>query len=289
MSKLSKALKAGKKVITVEMCPPKGTDFSNFIKYSLAVKDYVTAYNVTDNQRSTMRTTPLVASKILLDNELEPIHQIACRDRNRLALQADLLGASTFGVENVLVLGGDKIEAGEYPESIPVFDLDSIQLLHTLDVLSSGMDLAGKKLTGSPTFFAGAAVNPVAKDRQKELDKMRAKIKEGAKFFQTQVVFDKGQLANFIKETKELNTKIIAGVILVKSAKMAKFLNEKVPGLVVPEWVIREMESTTIENQAQAGVKIATQLVKEFIGIAEGVHIMTIHDEFRLLDIFKEL
>ena len=289
MSKLSESLARGKKVITAELCPPKGNDFSDFVRNANAVRDQVTAFNVTDNQRSVMRVSPLVASKILLENGHEPIYQMTCRDRNRLAIQSDLLGASAFGIENVLALTGDHVVSGDYRPAKPVFDLDAVQLLYTMTTLSSGIDLAGKKLKGTPKFYAGAAVNPAASNVEIHIWRMKEKVRHGAEFFQTQVIFDKQILQDFMNAVKALNTKIIAGVILVKSAKMAKYLNDNVPGLVVPEWVTKELESTSPELQVEAGVRICAQLIKEFLPIADGVHIMAIHEEYRLPDIFRHI
>jgi len=287
VSKLSDKLLRGEKVITAEMCPPKGTDFSAFIKNANAVRDLVTAYNVTDNQRSVMRTTPLAASFVLLREGLEPIYQITCRDRNRLAIQSDLLGASALGVENVLALTGDHVVSGDYNPAKSVFDLDSVQLLYTMSVLENGLDLSGKSLKGTPKFFSGAAVTPAASNVEIHIWRMQEKIRMGAKFFQTQVLFDRNILTRFMSETKHLKTKIIAGVVLVKSAKMAKFMNDNVPGLVIPDWVIKELSST--EHEMEAGIRIAAHLAKEFLDIADGVHIMAVHEEHRLPEIFKQI
>ncbi|MEI6092854.1 MAG: methylenetetrahydrofolate reductase [bacterium] len=289
MSKLSENLYAGKKVITAELCPPKGNDFSAFIKNAEAVRDYVTAFNVTDNQRSVMRVSPLVASKILLEHGHEPIYQMTCRDRNRLAIQSDLLGASAFGIENVLALTGDHVISGDYKPAKPVFDLDAVQLLYTITCLSHGLDLAGKNLKGTPHFFSGAAINPSASNVEIHIWRMKQKIIHGAKFFQTQVIFDKEILQTFMSSVKNLDTKIIAGVILVKSAKMAKYLNDNVPGLIIPEWVTKELESTPLERQMEAGIRICTQLINEFLPIADGVHVMAIHEEYRLPEIFRHV
>ena len=289
MGNLSKNLYDGKKVITAELCPPKGTDFSSFIKNAEAVRDCVAAFNVTDNQRSVMRVSPLVASKILLEHGHEPIYQITCRDRNRLAIQSDLLGASAFGIENVLALTGDHVVSGDYRPAKPVFDLDAVQLLYTITNLSNGFDLAGKKLNGNPVFFPGAAVNPAASNVEIHIWRMKEKIKHGAKFFQTQVIFDKEILKTFMSSIRELHTKIIAGVILVKSAKMAKYLNDNVPGLIIPDWVTKELESTSPEKQMEAGIRICAQLINEFLPIADGVHVMAIHEEYRLPEIFRHV
>ncbi len=287
MSRLSEKLAKGEKVMTAEICPPKGTDFSDFIKNASAVRDFVTSFNVTDNQRSIMRTTPLAASIMLMREGMEPIYQITCRDRNRLAIQSDLLGAASFGVENVLALTGDHVSSGEYKPAKPVFDLDSVQLLYTLSILESGIDLSRKKLKGTPSFFPGAAVNPAASNVEIHIWRMKEKIRMGAKFFQTQVLFDTKILTDFMTSVKPLNTKIIAGVVLVKSVKMARFMNDNVPGLVIPEWVIKELSST--EHEAEAGVRIAAHLSKEFLNIADGVHIMAVREEHRLPEIFKQI
>ena len=289
MSKLSEALYNNEKPITVELCPPKGNDFSSFINNANAVRERVTAYNVTDNQRAMMRVSPLVASKILLEQGLEPIYQITCRDRNRLAIQSDLLGASAFGVENVLALTGDHVISGDYKLAKPVFDLDAVQLLYTIGKLQEGVDLADKKLKGTPSFFAGAAINPAASNIEVHLWRMKEKVRFGAKFFQTQVLFDKQILQSFMDATAYLNTKIIAGVILVKSSKMARYLNDNVPGLIVPEWVTKELDSTPEDKQIEAGIRICAHLVKEFLTVADGVHIMAIHEEYRLPEIFKNI
>ena len=289
MSKLSEALYNNEKPITVELCPPKGNDFSSFINNANAVRERVTAYNVTDNQRAIMRVSPLVASKILLEQGLEPIYQITCRDRNRLAIQSDLLGASAFGVENVLALTGDHVISGDYKLAKPVFDLDAVQLLYTIGKLQEGVDLADKKLKGTPSFFAGAAINPAASNIEVHLWRMKEKVRFGAKFFQTQVLFDKQILQSFMDATAYLNTKIIAGVILVKSSKMARYLNDNVPGLIVPEWVTKELDSTPEDKQIEAGIRICAHLVKEFLTVADGVHIMAIHEEYRLPEIFKNI
>lgn len=287
MSRLSTALDSNQKVITVELAPPKGIDLSKFIKNAEAVKDYVTAYNVTDNQRAVMRMSSLVASGVLAGMGLEPIYQVTCRDRNRLAIQSDLLGAGLLGIENVLALTGDHVVSGDHPQAKPVFDLDSVQLLYSISTLNAGRDLSGKELTGKPNFYSGAVVNPTAANVEIHIWRMKEKIKHGAKFFQTQVVFDGDVLSGFMDAVRPLGAKIIAGVLLVKSVKMATFLNEKVPGVKVPDWVFKELSST--EHPKEAGVKIAAHLTKEFLKIADGVHIMAIHEEHLLPDILKQV
>lgn len=286
-SKLQTSLDQNKKVITVEICPPKGCDFSKFKKNALAVKDYVTAYNVTDNQRSVMRISPLVAARTLIDNGLEPIYQIACRDRNRLAIQSDLLGAYAMGVKNVLALTGDHVINGDYRLAKPVFDLDSVQLLYTISNLMKGEDLSGNKLSGTPDFYVGGVVNPASSNIDIHLWRLKEKTRFGAKFFQTQAIFDEKIAKDFVDSVKGLNIKIILGVILIKSVKMAEFLNKNVPGLHVPDWVIKELKSTKYE--AEAGVKITSKLIKDFLKVADGVHVMAIHEEFRLPSVFKNI
>lgn len=275
------------KVITVELAPPKGTNLTKFYENAVAVKDYVDAYNLTDNQRSVVRMSPFACANVLIKENLSPIYQITCRDRNRMAIQSDLIAASAMGVENILALTGDHVCTGDQPESKPVFDLDSVQSLYTISRLNEGFDLADKKLDGATNLFAGAVVNPCVSNLEIHIWRMHEKIRMGAKFFQTQVVFDTSILEEFMVSTRKCNTKIIAGIILVKSLKMAKYLNDFVPGLHIPEWVIKELENSN--NQMETGIEITAHLVKEFLSIADGIHIMAIHQEHRLKDIFKKL
>ena len=212
--------------------------------------------------------------KLLLDRGFEPILQITCRDRNRLALQSDLLSAAVFGIQNVLVLTGDHPMLGDHPGAKPVFDLDSIQLLGAIKGLQLGKDMAGKELKGIPKFCAGAVVNPGADPIEPEIIKMEKKIQAGAKFFQTQAVYEMRVFEKFLKTASYLKTTIIAGIVLLKSSGMAKYMNKNVPGVFVPDNLIAEIDKAN--DKSAKSVEIASRLIKELKPMCQGVHVMSI-------------
>lgn len=272
MSKLKQALEKGEFVVTGEVAPPKGTDVSSVIEELKFYKDTVVAVNITDNQSSVMRASPLAIAKILIDNGVEPIYQITARDRNRLALQSELLGASILRVENVLCLTGDAIKQGDHPGAKPVFDLDSVQLLYTADQLNKGKDLAGKKLNKPTNFFLGAACAPCAEPLEPEIIKTRKKIQAGARFFQTQAVYEPEKLKRFIDALGVRDVYILAGIVFLKSAKMARFMNENISGIEIPADIIAELESAS--DPVQKGIEITARLVVELKELVAGIHLM---------------
>ena len=243
MSLLEQSLKEGKFVVTGEVGPPKGINIEEMMEEARELKGKVAGINVTDIQASVMRVSGLsICTKLQLDG-LEPIFQMVCRDRNRLALQADLLGASIFGIENLLCLTGDHVVMGDHKDAKPVFDLDSVTLLRTASILESGKDLAGNDLEGSPRFFKGGVVAPASDPVEPQIFKMEKKIEAGAQFFQTQAVYDPAQFEKFMKEVESFSVPVLAGIVLLKSAGMAKFMNSNVAGVFVPEPLIKEMAS----------------------------------------------
>lgn len=215
-------------VITAEIFPPKGTDLSKFLAKAELLKSLVDGVNVTDNQRAVMRISSLAASKVLLDYGLDPIYQLTCRDRNRLALQSDLLGAWALGIKNVLALSGDYPNNGDHPEAKPVYDLDTVQLIQTITTLNSGKDLSGNNLFGHPDFKIGAVCNPVYENMDLQYLMINKKIDAGARFFQTQAIFSIEKFEEFLKVINQKEINFLAGILPLKSAKMAKMLNEKV-------------------------------------------------------------
>ena len=218
-------LESGKFVVTSEVGPPKGIETDKILAEAELVRSRVDAVNVTDLQSSLMRLGSLAVSSLLKQKGIEPVFQITCRDKNRLALQSDLLSAAALGIENILVLTGDHTTAGDHPEAKPVFDLDSTQLLQAAKMLESGSDMKGNKLTGKPPEFClGAAVNPGADPLGPQILKMEKKIAAGAEFFQTQAVFDLKAFENFRNKTRHLKSKVLAGIVLLKSAAMARFM-----------------------------------------------------------------
>ncbi len=281
MSLLKDALDNGKFVVTAEMAPPKGTDLSHLIECAKAIKGRVHAVNVTDFQSAIMRTTSLATCKLLKDEGLEPVLQVTGRDRNRIAIQGELLSAGVFGIENMLALTGDHTLVGDHPQAKPVFDLDCIGILKIAQKLSEGTDMVGNKLKGSPNFYLGASVTPRYTPIEIQILKMQKKINAGAKFFQTQAVYDIDTMREFRKYTKDMNTKVLVGIIPLKSPGMAKFMNANVPGINVPDELIERLKSVGKENWVSEGIKIAGELIKQLRdeNLCEGVHIMAIGAE----------
>lgn len=277
MSKLREAIKSNTFVITAELSPRKGTIVTNFIKSVNALKNKVHAINITDNQRAIMRMSSLVASYLVLKEGIEPIFQITCRDRNRLALQSDLLGAATLGIKNVLALTGDHPSAGDFPEAKPVFDLDATTLLLTIKKLNSGFDLNDHPLKGSTNFFAGAALSPQTQPIEPVIMSMERKINAGAEFFQTQPVFDVKEFEQFMGKVTRFSVPIIPGILLLHSAEQALNLNAHVPGIKIPNVMIKRLQ-TAIDPRLE-GINIAVELIQNLKQIAHGVHIMTVGQE----------
>lgn len=278
--KLSDLFASGKFVITAEVGPPKGTDVSEMLADAELLRGRVDAINVTDQQSAVMRLGSLAACKLLKDKGLEPVFQITCRDRNRIALQSDLLNAAVFGIENVLCLTGDHTLLGDHPEAKPVFDLDSVSLLEAASRLQMGKDLAGKELKGTPSFCLGAVVTPGMEPLEPQLLKMEKKIKAGAQFFQTQAIYEPKKFEEFMKAVRPFGVPVMLGVVLIKSAGMARFMNKNVAGVHVPEEIIEEMERAP--NKVQKSIEIAARLIKEMGPMCQGVHIMAIGWEKRV-------
>jgi 5,10-methylenetetrahydrofolate reductase len=221
-----------------------------------------------------MRLGSLAVCRLLKEKGIEPILQITCRDRNRLALQSDLLSAYVLGIENVLLLTGDHTTLGDHPEAKPVFDLDSVQLIQVAKALEQGKDMKGNELKGAPKFFIGAVVNPGADPLEPEIIKMEKKIQAGAQFFQTQAVYDVDLFKKFLDNTKHLKTKILAGIVLLKSAAMAKYMNDNVAGVHVPDNLIKEISEVPKEDRPKKSVEIAVRLIKELKPLSAGIHLM---------------
>ncbi len=272
--KLKEAFESGKFAITSEVAPPKGTDISPLLEEAEFFKGRVDAVNVTDLQSSVMRMGSLPVCHLLQDRGLEAVFQVTCRDRNRLALQSDLLNAAVLGIENVLCLTGDYTTLGDHPQAKPVFDLDSVQLLQAAVKLQNGEDMVGEKLQGSPKFFLGAVVNPGADPLEPQLIKMEKKIKAGAQFFQTQAVYDAKLFERFMKEAEKFGVPVMLGIVLLKSAGMAKYMNANVAGVFVPDDLIAAMKETAKEDRPKKSVEISARLIKEMKDMCQGVHLM---------------
>ena len=277
------ALESGKFLVTAEVGPGKGTDVEHLLKDAEIIKDRVDAINVTDLQSSVMRLGSMAVCHMLTDMGIDPIYQVTCRDRNRLALQSDLLSGWALGVRNILALTGDHPTLGDHPEAKPVFDLDSVTLLEAIGTLNSGSDMAGNELKGKPDFLSGAVVNPGADNEaamELQIIKMEKKIEAGAQFFQTQGVYDLDAFEKFMKRVEGLGTKVLGGIILLKSVGMARYMNKNVAGVFVPEHLIQELKGA--EDKAQASMSIATDLVKGMKDLCHGVHVMALGWESKI-------
>lgn len=287
---LRDALKTGKFLVTAEVGPGKGTDVEHLLKDAEIIKERVDGINVTDLQSSVMRLGSMAVCHLLKDIGIDPIFQVTCRDRNRLALQSDLLSAWVLGVRNILALTGDHPTLGDHPRAKPVFDLDSVTLLEVTGKLNAGFDMAGNELSGAPDFLCGAVVNPGA-DNEAAMDlqimKMEKKIEAGAKFFQTQGVYDLDAFEKFMRRVEGLDTKVLGGIILLKSVGMARYMNKNVAGVFVPETLIQELKAA--EDKAQASMNMAVRLVKGMKDLCDGVHIMALGWESKIPPILDEV
>jgi methylenetetrahydrofolate reductase (NADPH) len=284
------ALESGKFLVTAEVGPGKGTDVEHLLKDAEIIKERVDAINVTDLQSSVMRLGSMAVCHMLTDMGIDPIFQVTCRDRNRLALQSDLLSAWVLGIRNILALTGDHPALGDHPTAKPVFDLDSVTLLEVIGTLNAGQDMAGNELKGTPDFLCGAVVNPGA-DNEAAMDlqimKMEKKIAAGAKFFQTQAVYDLESFEKFMKRVEGFNTKVLGGIILLKSVGMARYMNKNIAGVFVPEPLIQELKAA--EDKGQASIDIAVRLVKGMKDLCQGVHIMAMGWESKIPPILDEV
>ncbi len=274
MSKLREALEGGRFVVTGEIGPPKGVNLDQCLHDAEMMRNHVTAINVTDLQSAVVRVGSLAVSARLAERGLEPVYQLTCRDRNRLALQSDLLSAGALGVENVLCLTGDHPILGDHAEAKPVYDLDSVQLLMTASTLNQGHDMAGHELESVPNFYLGAVVTPGAEPLEPQIIKMKKKIEAGARFFQTQAVYEAEKYERFANQIQGLDVPVIAGIVVLKSAAMAKFMDANVAGISVPQSIIQELEATAKEDRKKKAVEISARLIRQFKPYCQGIHIM---------------
>ncbi len=281
------ALNSGKFVVTSEIAPPKGTNLDKMLHHIDLLKDKVDGLNVTDHQSSVMRFPSLGGCLAIKERGGEPIMQMTCRDRNRMALEADLLFAYSRGVRNVLCLTGDAVPVGDHKEAKGVFDLDSLQLLKAIRQLTAGQDLGGNKLDGAVEFCAGAIVTPEAKPIEPQLIKFEKKVEAGAEFFQTQAIYDLENFSKFMVYARRLGARVLAGIVLLSSARMAKYMTENVPGIFVPQSLIDEMSKAPKEQALAKGIEIAGRTIAALKkdAICDGVHIMAIGKEEVVPDI----
>ena len=279
----------GQFVVTAEVGPPKGIHVDHLVEEAKEYLSGITAVNVTDNQSSVMRMGSLPTCVALKNAGLTPILQLTCRDRNRIALQSELLGAAMLGIDNILCLTGDHTKMGDHPGAKPVFDLDSVSLLHTACQLEKGIDLGGQPLVGEPPKFAkGAVVSPCSDSVDAQLAKMERKVMAGAEYFQTQAVFDSEKFIQFMEKAKQFGKPVQLGVIIPKSAGMAKFMNKNVAGVHVPQWMIDELAADKEKAKAGiTGVELAAKVIKECRPYCQGLHIMALGWEAKVPELLK--
>ena len=273
------AARAGHFLITAEACPPKGGDPTRMLEVAELLKGRVHAVNITDGSRAVLRMSSLVSSVLLQRIGIEPICQVACRDRNVIALQADLLGAQALGIHNILALTGDPVQAGDYPNSKAVFELEAVRLLQLIQKLNAGIDLNEKPLPdGGTDLFVGAAVDPQSGSWSGLQSRFDRKLAAGAQFFQSQLISDFDRLEKFMSQIAVgCNKPILAGIFLLKSAKNARFINKNVPGVQIPDHIIDRLERAA--DPLQEGVMIAAEQVRAAKDLCQGVHLMAIKRE----------
>jgi methylenetetrahydrofolate reductase (NADPH) len=281
------ALRSGKFIVTSEIGPPKGTNLEKMRHHIEILKDKVDGINVTDHQSSVMRFPSLGGCLEIKEHGGEPILQMTCRDRNQMALQADLLLAYTRGIRNVLCLTGDAVPVGDHKQAKGVFEFDSVQLLRAIRQMELGKDMGGNDLDGAVEFCAGAIVTPEAKPLEPQLIKFEKKIEAGAEFIQTQAIYDLDNFARFMKYARQYPVKILAGIVLQVSAKMAKYMSENVPGIFVPQNLIDELAGAPKGQALNKGIEIAGRMIKTIKDekLCDGVHIMAIGREEVVPDI----
>jgi methylenetetrahydrofolate reductase (NADPH) len=293
-SKLKQILEEGKFAVTAEVGPPRGANSEAFCKKAAMLKDYVDGINVTDNQTAIVRMSSIASCAHLVNMGIEPVMQMVTRDRNRIALQSDIMGAYSLGIRNILCLSGDHQTFGSQPGAMNVFDIDSMHLLNVVKTMrEEGRDMSGFELNVAPQMFIGAAANPFADPFEFRVTRLAKKISAGAQFVQTQCVFDMKRFKEWTGQARDqgLTEKvyILAGVTPLKSARMAKYMATKVSGVIIPDEILKRMDGVAKEKAAEEGLKICLETIHELRAIKglSGIHIMAIEWEEKVPEIVK--
>lgn len=287
-STLAAKVAAGQFVITGELTPPKGTDLSKLFATADLLKPCVDAINITESPRARMSMDPRAVARLLLDRGIESIVQVTSRDRNRIAVQSDLLGAAALGLRNFVFMGGDSPAGGDHPDAKAVFDLTASGLLAAAEALRNGRDFAGNALSGTPELFLGATANPGAPKFEAEVENTRRKIDAGAKLLQTQAIYHVDQIRRFIDAVKPDGVAVLAGIIPLKSEKSGPWLNANLPGVVVPPDMLESMEQAARRGAArEQGIELAAGVIRELRGLCQGVHVMAIGWEAEVAEILQ--
>lgn len=293
-SNLEKVLKAGHFAFTGELGPPRGSNVNAVKEKAAHLKGMVDSVNITDNQTAMVRMSSWAASLIAIETGLEPNYQMVCRDRNRLAMQADILGASAHGIRNMLCLSGDHQQFGDHPTAKGVFDIDSMQLISmTKQMRDEGTFLSGQKIDEPPKIFIGAAANPFAEPFEWRVHRLAKKIAAGADFIQTQCIYNMKKMREWVRQANDMGLTekvyILAGVTPLKSLGMARYMKSSVPGMDVPDELIKRLQGAGKGKYAEEGIKIACEQIQEFKemkGVA-GIHLMAIEWEHKVPEIAK--
>ncbi len=285
MGKYREACESGRFVVSGEIGPPKGTDVDTMLHHIDLLKDMVDGLNVTDNQSAVMRLGSMAVSHEIVSRGGDAIYQMTCRDRNRLALQNDLLSAHFLGLRNVLALTGDHVSVGDHKDAKEVYDFESVQLIQCIKRMNEGFDWAGNELGGGTDFYIGAVVTPESDPIEPQKLKFEKKIDAGAQFFQTQAVYDMDNFQRFMEYargvTEGKDVKMMAGLVVLTSVGMAKYMNKFVPGVFVPDDLLEEMASVPKEEAVKKGMEICARHIRFLIDndICDGVHVMAIGKE----------
>ncbi len=275
MTRLSEKFQKGEFVFTAEISPPKGAGIKKLLKNAEILKPHVDAINITDCQRSLVKMSSMAACRVLMDIGVEPVFQLTCRDRNAIALQSDLMGAGALKIPNILCLTGDPVKVGDAPGSKSVFEVEATGLLNILKKLQAGTDNSGHKMNAPTKFFVGAVVNPTLKSNQ--LDRMTKKIEGGAQFFQTQANYDPEDFASFLNEAKTLNTKILAGILVLHSYEIASYIHQEIPGISLPDSLLERFKNSS--NHEETGIEFAVETMLRLKDLCQGFHLMTVRNE----------
>jgi 5,10-methylenetetrahydrofolate reductase len=286
--RLREVLESGEFVTTVEYNPPKGTDVAHVMDNAKALLGKVHGVNVTDNTAAILRAGSMSLCRLLFEMGHDPVMQMTCRDRNRLAIQSDLMSAHILGIRNILCLTGDYPTVGDHKDAKPVYDLDSVGVMQVIQALNQGKDMAGHKLQGPTDLYVGAAVTPEQDPPGPMLAKVEAKVNAGTKFFQTQAFYDVEKFKTFMQAVRKFPVKVLAGILVLRSAKMAEFMNANIPGVDVPQAIIDELKAAGDERALDVGVQIAVRTIKSVRSYCDGVHIMAVRAVDRLPEIIQK-
>ncbi len=288
-STLAAKIAAQRFVVTGELTPPKGTDLSKLFATAELLRSSVDALNITESPRARMAMDPRAVGRLLQDRGIEVIVQVTSRDRNRIAVQSDLLGAAALGLRNFVFMGGDSPAGGDHPDAKPVFDLTASGLLAAAEALRNGKDYAGNALQGTPDLFLGATANPGAAKFDAEVENTRRKIDAGAKLLQTQAIYHVDQLKRFMDAVKPDGVAVLAGIIPLKSEKSGLWLNANLPGVVVPDDMLAAMDQAAKDGKTrERGIELAAGVIRDMKSLCQGVHIMAIGGEAEVPEILRQ-